>query len=83
MHAYIDKDVFINQQGYTERDIIIEDDCWIGYGVQIMPGVTVGRGAVIGAGAVQTKDAEPYGIYVGVPARKIKDRQRVTLKELL
>lgn len=50
MHVYNDKNVLINKQGHTEKDIVIEDDCWIGFGAQIMPGVTVGRGAVIGAG---------------------------------
>lgn len=74
MHEYKYKNVLINQQGHTEKDIIVEEDCWIGFGAQIMPGVTVGRGAIIGAGAVLTKDAEPYGIYIGVPAGKIKER---------
>jgi len=74
MHLYSQKNVLINQQGKTEKDIIIEDDCWIGFGAQIMPGVTVGKGTVIGAGAVLTKNADPYSVYVGVPARKIKDR---------
>jgi acetyltransferase-like isoleucine patch superfamily enzyme len=73
-HGYSDINTLINKQGSIEKDIIIEDDCWIGYGAQIMGGITVGRGAVIGAGAVLTRDAEPYGVYVGVPARKVKER---------
>lgn len=74
MHEYKHKSLLINRQGHSEQDIIIEDDCWIGFGAQIMPGITVGRGAVVGAGAVLTRDAEPYGIYVGIPAKKVKER---------
>jgi maltose O-acetyltransferase len=51
----------------------IKDDVWIGAGVIILSGVTIGECSVIGAGAVVTKDVEPYTIVVGVPARKIKD----------
>ena len=74
-HNYSDIDVPMKQQGQAERDIIIEDDVWIGYGAQVMPGIHVGKGVVIGAGAIVTKDCEPYGIYVGVPAKKIKMRK--------
>lgn len=51
----------------------IKDDVWIGAGVIILSGVTIGECSVIGAGAVVTKDVEPYTIVAGVPARKIKD----------
>ena len=74
MHNYMDSDKCINQQGTTERDVIIEDDVWVGYGVTIMPGVRVAKGSVIGAGAVLTKSTEPYSVYAGVPAQKIKRR---------
>ena len=49
------------------------NDCWIGAGVIILSGVTIGECSVVGAGAVVTKDVEPYTIVAGVPARKIKD----------
>ena len=52
--------------------IRIEDDAWIGAGAIILPNVTIGRGAVVGAGAVVTKDVPPYTVVVGVPAREIK-----------
>lgn len=53
---------------------IIEDDVWVGYGTTIMSGVTIHTGSIIAAGSVVTHDAEPYSIYAGVPARKVKDR---------
>lgn len=58
----------------TKGDIIIEDDVWIGCGATIMSGVHIGKGAVIAAGAVVTKDVEPYAIVAGVPAKTIKMR---------
>ena len=54
--------------------ITVEDDCDIGIGAVILPGITVGRGSIVGAGAVVTKDVEPYSIVAGVPARKIGER---------
>jgi len=56
--------------------VTIHNDAWICAEAFIGPGVTVGEGAVIGARAVLTKDAEPWAVYAGNPARKIKDRQR-------
>jgi acetyltransferase-like isoleucine patch superfamily enzyme len=52
----------------------IEDGSDIGLGAIILPGVTVGRGAIIGAGAVVTRDVEPFSIVAGVPARKMAER---------
>lgn len=52
----------------------IGDDVWVGYGATIMSGVNIGSGCVIAAGSVVTKDLEPYYIYAGVPAKKIKKR---------
>ena len=53
------------------RPIKIEDDVWIGFNSAIMKGVTIGRGAVVGAGSVVTHDVEPYAIVVGNPARTV------------
>jgi len=53
--------------------IILEDDCWLGAGVIIMPNITVGKGAIVGSGAVVTKNVNPNTIVAGVPAKKIKD----------
>jgi len=52
----------------------IGNDVWIGEGVLIKQGVTIGNGAVIGMGSIVTKDIEPYTIYAGSPARKIRNR---------
>ena len=53
--------------------IVLEDEVWIGAGSIVLPGVRVGRGAVVAAGAVVTKDVAPYTVVGGIPARKIKD----------
>jgi acetyltransferase-like isoleucine patch superfamily enzyme len=53
---------------------IIEQDCWLGYASVIRAGVRIGRGAIIGANAVITRDVGPYEIWAGVPARKIGER---------
>lgn len=57
-----------------DMKIVIGDDVWIGYGAIILCGVTVGNGSIIAAGAIVTKDVEPYSIYAGNPARKVTDR---------
>jgi virginiamycin A acetyltransferase len=58
----------------NKGDIVIGSDVWIGFEAVIMPGVTIGDGAVIGTRAVVTKDVPPYTIVGGVPARPIKKR---------
>lgn len=66
----------ILQTGHARNkgSIVIEDDVWIGESAIIMSGVHVGRGAVIGAGAVVTKDIPPYAVAAGIPAKVIKYR---------
>lgn len=54
----------------------IGDSVWIGTRAIVLPGVSIGEGAVIGAGSVVTKDIAPWKIAVGNPAREIKDRNR-------
>lgn len=56
--------------------VTIGDRVWIGYRALILPGVTIGEGAVIAAGAIVTRDVEPFAIMAGSPARKVGDRQR-------
>ncbi|MEH1943350.1 MAG: DapH/DapD/GlmU-related protein [Nostoc sp.] len=73
-HNFTDPMEPIKYQGITSKGIVIEDDCWLGHGVKVLDGVTIGRGSVIGAGAVVTKDIPPLSIAVGIPARVIKSR---------
>lgn len=56
--------------------IVIEDHAWIGLRALVMPGVRIGEGAVVAAGAVVTADVPPYTIVGGVPARPLADRPR-------
>ena len=54
----------------NDRDVVIEDDVWIGANVLILKGVRVGRGSVVGAGSVVVKSIPPYTVYVGSPGLK-------------
>ena len=75
---------FINEKRnsiYSEieikkQKIVINDYAYIGIGAIILPGVTIGKGSVIGAGAVVTSDIPPYSIAVGVPAKVIKSLRK-------
>ena len=65
----------IDQRAGTSAHIpvAVEDGSWVGARAIILPGVTVGAGCVIGAGSVVTKDCEPNGLYLGVPARRVRE----------
>lgn len=69
---------YISQRLIQRAKIIVEDDVWIGAHVTILPGVRIGRGAVIGAGAVVTEDVAPFTIVAGVPARPIRKLEPLT-----
>ena len=73
-HAFNNRNLLIEQQGYYEADIVIEDDVWIGANSVILAGVHIGRGVVVGAGSVVTKDLPPYSVCAGSPARVLKER---------
>ena len=70
----MDTDRPIPEQDWNLGPVALGADCWIGMGVCILPGVTLGDGCVVGAGSVVTRDAEPYSIVVGNPAKAIKGR---------
>lgn len=75
-HENVRTDIPMNRQGFTiEKPVIIEDDVWIGARVIILPGVHIGTGAILGAGAVVTKDVPDYAVMGGNPARIIKMRK--------
>ena len=69
-HSPISKNVI----NYSKGEVIIEDDVWIGYGTKILSGVRIGRGSVIGAFSVVTKDVPPFSIAFGCPAKVKKYR---------
>jgi|688.fasta_scaffold16654_3 acyl-[acyl carrier protein]--UDP-N-acetylglucosamine O-acyltransferase len=73
----ISKDQYMIDQAWdtTKNKVAIHDDVWIGSHAQIMPGVTIGKGAIIAAGATVTKDVEPYAIMVGSPAKLLRYRE--------
>lgn len=84
--TYVSNDCFTeNIFVDTEQHLVeIGNDVWIGSNVLIMPGIHIGDGAVVAAGAVVTKDVEPYSIVGGVPAKVIKRRfSDEQIKELL
>jgi maltose O-acetyltransferase len=75
-HRFDDLGSPIGVQGNTEiRLPVIEDWSWIGERAIVLPGRTVGRGAIVGAGAVVTRDVEPFTIVAGNPARVVGDRR--------
>lgn len=74
-------DSFFDQR--REDRVVIGNDVWIGHGVIVLPGVKVGDGAVLAAGAVVTKDVQPYTIAGGVPAKIIRERFTRTIAERL
>jgi acetyltransferase-like isoleucine patch superfamily enzyme len=73
-HHYKDGTRLIRDQGLATAPIHIGSDVWMGGHVKVLAGVTIGRGAVIGAGSVVTRDVPPYAVAVGVPAKVIAYR---------
>lgn len=72
---YTDHTVPIYFQPHEKKQhVTIEDDVWIGANAIILPNITVGRGAIVAAGAIVSKDVKPFSIVGGVPARPIGDR---------
>jgi acetyltransferase-like isoleucine patch superfamily enzyme len=56
--------------------ITLVEDVWLCANVTVTAGTTIAKGCIIGANAVVTRDTEPYGLYVGIPARRLRDRER-------
>lgn len=75
-HYFENANILIREQGYKElQPVHIGNDVWIGRRVMILPGVSIGNGVVIGAGAVVTKDIPDYAVVGGVPSKIIKWRK--------
>ncbi len=75
-HSFDRVDIPMYQQGFSEeKPVFIGDDVWLGGRVIILPGVTVGKGSILGAGAVVTKDVPEYSVVGGNPAKIIYNRK--------
>lgn len=75
-HRFDDPDRPWLLQGWDHQEVVIEDDVWLGAAVFVMPGVTIGRGAIVSACAVVSKSIPPYAIVAGNPGRIIGWRKR-------
>jgi acetyltransferase-like isoleucine patch superfamily enzyme len=73
-HNFDSSEIPIRLQDGQNESVVIEEDVWIGVRVTICPGVRIGRGSVIGAGSVVTRDIPEYSVAAGVPARVIRSR---------
>lgn len=73
-HSFDRLDIPMRCQGVVAKGICIEDDVWLGSRVTILDGVTVGKGAIVAAGAVVNSNVEPFTIVGGVPAKYIRRR---------
>jgi acetyltransferase-like isoleucine patch superfamily enzyme len=73
-HATLRRDIPYSQQGYVGGDVVIGANVWLGCHVTVLPGVTIGSHAIIGAGAVVTRDVPSGETWGGVPARKLTKR---------
>ena len=74
-HIFTDISLPMRCQGETVAPVYIGDDVWIGTRVIILPGVRIGNGVIIGAGAVVTKDIPDYAVVGGIPAKIIRYRK--------
>ena len=74
-HNFSETDKFIKDQGITKKPISIEDDVWLGSKVTILGNTRIGKGAVIGAGSVVTKDVPSYAIAYSVPCKVVRNRK--------
>lgn len=75
-HGFEPEIPIMNQPLKTRGGIIVGDEAWLGFGVIVLDGVRIGKGAVIGAGSVVTKNIPENAIAVGVPARVVKMRHK-------
>lgn len=78
-HGYTMRGVPMRHQPVKSAPIVIGQDVWIGMGAIILPGVTLGDGSIVGAGAVVTSDVPPGAMVSGVPARLVKNRSELEI----
>lgn len=75
-HDYRNSDFACPSSGERRLDVRIDDRVWLGCNVIVLPGVTIGEGAVCCGGCVVTKNVEPYSVVAGIPAKKIGERPK-------
>lgn len=80
-HGFAPDELIKKQSLQTKGGIFISDDAWLGFGVIVLDGVKIGKGAVVGAGSVVTHEVPDGAIAVGVPARVVRMRADITIDE--
>lgn len=73
-HRFDSRERPLRQQGYRTAPVVIGDDVWLGVNVVVLRGVRIGRGAIIGANSVVTRDVPDFAIAAGIPARVLRMR---------
>ena len=73
-HAWTDRDVPIGHQAAPEQPVVIGSGSWLGTGVVVLPGVTIGRHVAVGANSVVTRDLPDFSVAVGSPARVVSEQ---------
>ena len=73
-HVFENTDATIKEQGVKQKGITVEDDCWIGSNTIILDGVTIGKGSVIAAGSVVSKDVPAYSVLIQKKPTEIRER---------
>jgi acetyltransferase-like isoleucine patch superfamily enzyme len=76
-HNFSDLEQTIKTQGVTKQVTVIGSNCWLGGGVTILAGVTIGDGCIIAAGSVVTKSVPQNSVVAGVPAKVVKSREAI------
>ncbi len=74
MHSFVTKNSPIQDQGYSHKPVVLEEDTWLGTHVVILPGVKIGKGAIVGSNSVVTKSIMSNMVMGGIPAKELKER---------
>ncbi|MCR5419377.1 MAG: CatB-related O-acetyltransferase, partial [Lachnospiraceae bacterium] len=81
-YPFAEKVFYEKTDGICRGPIVVKDDVWIGFGVIILSGVTIGQGSVIAAGSIVTKDVPPYSVWIGNCVKKKRFSEKI-IEELL
>jgi acetyltransferase-like isoleucine patch superfamily enzyme len=78
-NSFLKDEPYVKEYLIKTKPVIVEDDVWLGTNVVLLPGVTIGRGSIIGAGSVVTRDIPPFVIAKGIPARVVRHLQSIDI----